>query len=241
MTRRRWIADAFDATQASLTGEHASHLSVTLRARVGQQFEIACDGVVRLGVITAVAVDRVTFELGDEIAAHEPHAIHVVAAICKFDRYEWAVEKLTELGATSIIPLIARRTDSHLAQAADKRVERWRRLTAQASEQSRRSAPPVLTLPTRLKALVGAQSPIPADAVKILLDENEKQIALKDLLPEETTAPVALALGPEGGWAEEEIALLHDNGWRSASLGATILRAETAAIAALAVARAQLG
>src|SRR5471032_2146850 len=135
MTRRRWIADKFSNDHASLLGQNASHLARVLRAKVGQTFEIVCGDVVRLGSVEFVSDERVEFVLAEEVSGTGERQIVLVAAIYKFDRLEWAIEKCTELGVTRIIPVIARRTDAHLATAASKRVERWRRIAHEAAQQ----------------------------------------------------------------------------------------------------------
>jgi len=231
MTRRRWIADQVSGNRAALTGAHADHLMRALRARVGQEFDIVANGVVRRGVVVAIADSLVDFELGEEIPA-APAAIHLtlLLAIFKFDRMEWAIEKCTELGVTRIVPVIARRTDSHLASASVKRVERWRRLVLQASEQSRRATPPDISDPIKLREAVTLHSEL-----KILLSEAEEQIHLFEMAHVPMAGATMLAIGPEGGWTEAELELFRKNGWLSASLGPTILRAETAAIAATAI------
>ena len=142
MTRRRWIADEFSGDRAALTGAHAAHLSRTLRARVGQQFEVACGDQVRRATVSSVQDERVEFTLGEDVAARKPVPITLLLAVFKFDRMEWAIEKCTELNVNTIVPVIARRTEKHLALAAGKRVERWRRIAREAAEQSRRTAPP---------------------------------------------------------------------------------------------------
>ena len=114
MTRRRWIADEISGNRASLVGEHADHLVRVLRARVGQEFDIVTPGSVRRGQLTSLTPNRVEFELGEKISCRESPEITLVLAIFKFDRMEWAIEKCTELGVARIVPLIARRTDSHL-------------------------------------------------------------------------------------------------------------------------------
>src|SRR5580658_4568684 len=138
MTRRRWLADEVSGDRAALVGEHANHLVRVLRARVGQDFDIATREAVRRGRITLVENDRVEFVLGEEISAGGLAEITLLLAIFKFDRMEWAIEKCTELGVSRIVPVIARRTDAHLAAAATKRAERWDRIARQAAEQSRR-------------------------------------------------------------------------------------------------------
>jgi 16S rRNA (uracil1498-N3)-methyltransferase len=210
-------------------------LSRVLRARVGQEFEIATGENVRRGCITRIDPDRIEFELGDEITTATAPDVTLGLSIFKFDRMEWAIEKCTELGATRIVPVIASRTETHLAAAASKRVERWQRIALQASEQSRRDSPPQIDQPVKLAAAVALPG-----AMRIVLAESEQQTMLKDLLHAHSPREIVLALGPEGGWTQSELELFRDAGWISASLGNTILRVETAAIAALAVTLSEL-
>ena len=236
MSRRRWIADEFSGDRAALVGEHADHLVRVLRARIGEDFDIAAGESVRRGRITSVKEDRVEFELGEEISAARMIEITLVLAIFKFDRMEWAIEKCTELGVSRIVPVISRRTDSHLAAASAKRVERWQRIARQASEQSRRTTPPEILPPIRFAdALTGAA------ALRIVLAESEERTLLRDVLKSNASASaIILAVGPEGGWTEDELQSFRQAGWISVSLGNTILRAETAAIAATAVVTSSL-
>ncbi len=251
MSRRRWIADEVDGDRAALVGEHALHLVRVLRAHVGQEFDIATGDRVRRGRVTSVrdgagnAEARVDFELAEELDERMEAALTVVLAVFKFDRMEWAIEKCTELGATAIVPVLARRTDVHLAKAAGKRVERWRRIAVQASEQSRRSSVPQIPDPVKLAAVLrdfGADANLSATdryepATRIVLAETENEVSLAELVGA-TEGPVVIAVGPEGGWTEEELTAFSKAGWKSASLGKNILRAETAAIAAVVVAKA---
>ncbi len=249
MTRRRWIADEFSSDRAVLTGDHAAHLARTLRARVGQEFEVACGGRVRRATVASVADNRVEFALGEEIGGSLAVPITLLLAVFKFDRMEWAIEKCTELNVTNIVPVIARRTEKHLAVAAEKRAERWRRIAREASEQSRRSVPPEIAVPVKLSEALQLpmfscaphQEEAAGAALRIVLDENEREASLADILQaHRNLQSVALAVGPEGGWTTDELRSFATSEWQwlSASLGETILRAETAAIAALAIARA---
>jgi 16S rRNA (uracil1498-N3)-methyltransferase len=237
MTRRRWIADEFTAEKAVLTGAHAAHLARTLRARVGQEFDVACGERVYRASISLVADDRVEFVLPEEVAAKaEVAPITLLLAIFKFDRLEWAIEKCTELNVTSIVPVVARRTEKHLAQAADKRVERWRRIAHEAAQQSRRVAPPQVSAPVKLADALQLQAQL-----RIVLAESERGATLSEILHvQDDVTSVALAIGPEGGWTDDELQAFEAAEWASASLGDTVLRAETAAIAALAITRADL-
>jgi 16S rRNA (uracil1498-N3)-methyltransferase len=229
MTRRRWIADEVSGNHATLVGSHAEHLSRVLRARVGQEFDIATGDAVRRGRITQIQPDRVEFELGEVVSAASPPHITLALSIFKFDRMEWAIEKCTELGVAGIVPLIASRTEGHLASAAAKRAERWRRIVRQAAEQSRRVSPPEIFQPIKIQDALTLPG-----STRILLSESEQEIMLKDVLQPAAT-DVVLALGPEGGWTDSELNQFRNAGWLSASLGDTILRAETAAIAAVAI------
>ena len=236
MTRRRWIADQVSGNRAILLGPHAEHLSRVLRARIGQQFDISTGNEVRLGRVTSISPERVEFELGEAVSLPASPQITLALSVFKFDRMEWAIEKCTELGVSRIIPVIARRTEAHLAAAAAKRVERWQRIARQAAEQSRQVSTPEITAPIKLKdaiALLGS--------TRIVLSESEDQTTLKETL--QSHAPggdVVLAFGPEGGWTDAELEMFRNAGWSVASLGNTILRAETAAIAAVAIALAEL-
>jgi 16S rRNA (uracil1498-N3)-methyltransferase len=234
MTRRRWIADELSGNHAALVGSHANHLSRVLRARVGQEFDIAVGVEVHRGRITRIEPDRVEFELGELVPVSIAPQVTLALSIFKFDRMEWAIEKCTELGVARVVPVIAGRTESHLATAAVKRVQRWQRIARQAAEQSRRSSPPKLSQPIKLRdALV-----LPGNS-RILLAESENNLMLKDALQSSDT-DVVLALGPEGGWTPGEVDQFRDAGWSSASLGDTILRTETAAIAAVAIVLSEL-
>jgi 16S rRNA (uracil1498-N3)-methyltransferase len=236
MTRRRWIADEVDGSRAILVGAHADHLSRVLRARVGQEFDITTGSGVRRGRVTAVAPDRVEFELGDELPVAVAVQVTVALSIFKFDRMEWAIEKCTELGAARIVPVSARRTEAHLAAAALKRVERWRRIALQSAEQSRRASPPEISPVLKLKEAAALPG-----SLRIVLSESQTEAMLRDVLQSRARASdVVLALGPEGGWTNEELRLFQEAGWISATLGNTILRTETAAIAGLAVVLAAL-
>jgi len=234
MTRRRWIADEISGSRAALVGDQAEHLVRVLRARVGQEFDIAAEGRVRRGRIVSITPEKVEFELGEELSAAVLPDITLLLAIFKFDRMEWAIEKATELGVARMVPLVAKRTDSHLATAAARRVERWRRIAREAAQQSRRAAPPEIVAPAWLRETLDYA----ADR-RIVLSVGEDQVSLKQAVVG-SKGTIALAIGPEGGWTGEEERSFREHGWIAASLGSTILRAETAAIAAVSVVTAEL-
>ena len=241
MTRRRWIAEHWDEATATIVGTQAQHLAQVLRAEPGMEADVVAGGHVFHAEVAAIALNgeasQVRFNLIAEVEAEPALPVTLVMAVFKFDRMEWAIEKATELGVAEVAPVIARRTEKHLAQAAAKRAERWRRIAREAAQQSRRSDVPRIQDPVPLATRVRAA----ASATRIVLAEQERTITLCSLMDEAVKAAgdemptIEIAVGPEGGWAPAEEALFDANGWRAASLGPRILRAETAAISALAV------
>jgi 16S rRNA (uracil1498-N3)-methyltransferase len=242
--RRRWIADTFTPAtghpaHAALTGDQALHLARVLRAEPGQIFDVVAAGFLHRAEITSVSPERVDFVLHEELESDTALPLHLYLAVFKFDHLEWAIEKATELGVARITPILARRTEKHLAQASAKRVERWRRIAHEASQQSRRTSVPVVADPIALKqALTLEHAPN-----RILLSETEQSLTLSTTLGAQGLASEtweglthALAIGPEGGWAPEEMSLFTQHQWTHVTLGPRILRAETAAIAAIAIA-----
>jgi 16S rRNA (uracil1498-N3)-methyltransferase len=240
MTRRRWIADRWTATTASLTGDQAAHLARILRAEPGQIYDVVSNGFLHRAEILSVSEAEVLFTLHEELESDAALPLHLLLAVFKFDHMEWAIEKATELGIARITPILARRTEKHLAQSALKRSERWRRIALEASKQSRRTDIPNIADPIPLKqALAEEKSP-----TRILLSETEQTLTLTAALKAATSlqqeSDTALAIGPEGGWTPEEMSLFTQHQWQPVTLGPRILRAETAAIAAIAIAATHL-
>ena len=240
--RRRWIADTWSPhtghpTHASLTGEQAAHLARVLRAQPGQIYDVVANGFLHRAEIATVSDTEVMFLLHEELEADAALPIHLLLAVFKFDHFEWAIEKATELGVARITPILARRTEKHLALAAAKRVDRWRRIALESAKQSRRTDIPEIADPAPLaEALARETAPI-----RILLSETEQSLTLAAALnqqPATDNLQLSLAIGPEGGWTAEEMSLFTTHNWTHVTLGPRILRAETAAIAAIAIAGA---
>jgi 16S rRNA (uracil1498-N3)-methyltransferase len=243
MTRRRWIADEWDDRSASLKGEQAAHLIRVLRAQAGMECDMVAGDRVWRAVISGVSGDAVRFTLLSEVEADPALPVTLLLSIFKFDRMEWIIEKATELGAERFIPMTARRSEKHLAQAAPARVERWRRVAREAAKQSRRSDVPVVEDVISLKAAVNIKAA--GLGLRFLLAEQERSRTLYGALQAalQTTMErpaVHFAVGPEGGWTAEEEGLFQSEGWQPVSLGPRILRGETAGITAMAVIAAML-
>ena len=232
MSRRRFFTDPPRAGIAELRGDEARHLTRVLRVEAGQRFEISDNQRVYLAEIAEARGDRVTFRVLEPID-WPPPPVRVVlcAALVKFDRFEWTVEKATELGVERIVPVEAARSEKGLFEAARKRSERWQRIARESSQQSRRAHLPEIAPAIGFPAALATEAQL-----RYFLDEATAPPLVR-LLPARRTAAdtVALLIGPEGGWTDAERAQAIAAGWQAASLGPQILRAETAALAALSV------
>jgi len=213
-----------------MAGETAHHL--------GRVYELSDGKRVWLARIEEVQRDRVEFSLAEELASGEPlFQTELLLSIVKFDAFEFALEKATELGVSRIVPLVAARSEKSLLAAAPKRAERWKKILLEASQQSRRLGIPELAPLTKLEAALSSHS----GRLKILLSERPEAPSLRGILEGQNPAAAVLAIGPEGGWADAELQRAETHGFREASLGRLILRAETAVIAALASLNYALG
>lgn len=233
MARRRFFVNDVHAGRAHVRGDEAHHLTRVLRVEAGQQYELSDNHNLYLARVETARKDQVSFEILEKLSAPEAsvHAI-VAAALIKFERFEMLIEKATELGAAVIVPFAAERSEKGLDRAAGKRVERWRRIARESSEQARRARLPDIAEPQSFTATLAV-----AAEIRIALDERPGTLPIFTALPakREPGATVALLVGPEGGWTDREREAFLEAGWRPVSLGRTVLRAETAAIAGLAV------
>src|ERR1051326_7647849 len=207
MARRRFFVDEIHSGHARIQGEDAHHLTRVLRVEPGQKYEISNNGSVYLAEIETARKDLVSFSVIEKLGA-------------------------PEAGVERLVPFMAERSEKGLERAAGKRLERWRKIAREASEQSRRSRLPSIVEPVPFPAATALEA-----GLRLALEEKECAAPILSALPRhrEPGATVALLLGPEGGWTDRERAAFSGKGWSPVSLGATILRAETAAIAGIAV------
>jgi 16S rRNA (uracil1498-N3)-methyltransferase len=232
LARRRFFVPAIHAGAAELRGEEARHLARVLRAEPGQLYEISDNHAVWLAEIAEAHGDRVVFRTIEPLAAPAfPVRITLCAALIKFDRFEWMVEKATELGVERIQPVEAARTEKGLFEASRKRSDRWVRVARESSQQSRR-----MRVPEILPALRFTPALATAADHRYFLEEGAAPPLLRALpVARPPSALVAVLIGPEGGWTDAERAAAAAAGWLPVSLGPQVLRAETATAAALAV------
>jgi 16S rRNA (uracil1498-N3)-methyltransferase len=236
MARRRFFVPEIRRGVAELTGPDAEHLVRVLRAEAGQIYELSDNQNLYLAEIEVARKSLVSFRV---TATLEPPApivsVTLVPALIKFDRFEWLVEKATELGVDAILPFEAVRSEHGLAQASHKRLSRWEKIALEASQQSRRVRLPLIEAAVRFEKRLQIEA-----NPRLLLDEAAAAPPILSCLPaaHSVVDRVALLLGPEGGWTEAERAQALAAGWLSCSLGPTVLRAETAAVAGIAVIQA---
>src|SRR5215467_2346448 len=229
--RRRFFVEQFVGNRAVMEGEAAHHLGRVLRAERGQLYELSNGHRVCLAQISDVKDDRIEFSLLEDLQTPQP-TLHttLLLSVVKFDAFEWALEKATELGVSTIVPLAADRSEKALLAAAPKRAERWRKILLESSQQSRRLRIPLLASPAKPESAFSSQP----EGLRVLLSERSEAPLLRSVLegPSPASSPVisVLAIGPEGGWTEGEFECAQRHGFREASLGPLILRTETAVI-----------
>lgn len=233
MARRRFFVDAIQQSRAVLAGEDARHLRQVLRAEIGQRYELSDNRAVYLAEVASLAKDRVSFRVLEEIAVPPPPVrLTLLLALIKFDRFEWALEKATELGVETVRPVATERSEKGLERAAAKRLERWRKIVRESSQQARRARLPEVLPPAAFGDVLAGGSPY-----SWFLEEQSGACPILAALParRQFSDAVRLLVGPEGGFTGAERARAREAGWTPVSLGPHILRTETAAIAALAV------
>jgi len=233
LARRRFFVDAVRDGRAELRGEAARHLTRVLRAKAGQLYEISDHSAAYLAEIVEAHPECAVFRVVEpiEMPAEPLLRVTLCAALIKFDRFEWIVEKATELGVERIVPVETALSEKGLRAASQKRAARWERIARESSQQSRRLRAPVVQPAVRFEEALAM-----AADYRYFLEEAGAP-SLYGILPAERTKPseAALAIGPEGGWTDAEREAAASAGWQAAGLGPRILRAETAAVAALAI------
>ena len=231
--RRRFFVDEVRSGRAEISGDDARHLTRVLRVEAGQRYEISDNRNVYLAEIETARKEHVAFRTIEKLPAPAP-AVRLIlcAALIKFDHFEWMIEKATELGVSEIVPVETLRSERGLERAAHKRVERWRRIALEASQQARRAFLPQVSEPESLREVLNSEA-----TYRFALDENPAARPLNVALPSarDPRDSVALLIGPEGGWTDDERIEFTAAQWAPVSLGPLVLRAETAALAALAI------
>ena len=234
MALRRVFVDSIAADVARVEGARAHHLHRVARLAAGERVEISDQKRAFSAVVKSARADLVEFDVQQELdpPGREIDVV-LLLSIITFSRFEWAIEKATELGVHTIVPLVAERSDRRLVAAAMKRTGRWRKIACEAAQQSRRLTQPEIENPVEFRAaLAKYQAP-----VRLFCDTDSPPLRqLLDERPFDSGSQPALLLfaGPEGGWSGQEREAAGEAGLTPVSLGSLILRTETAALAALA-------
>jgi 16S rRNA (uracil1498-N3)-methyltransferase len=234
MPRRRFFVPraAISAGSATLPADQAHHLRHVLRIKTGQEVEIFDgEGAGYAGVVEVRGrkVKVVSLVRVSEAPASAGRSIVLGAALIKAERFDWLIQKATELGVENIVPLETRFTDIRIREdRIESRVERWNRIAREASRQCGRDSVPAVSATLRFPEF--ASCPDLEGYRRFLCWEKCADRWSQGLLG---SARVVLAVGPEGGWDHEEVETAGRAGFCAFSLGSRILRAETAALVAV--------
>lgn len=222
--------------QVILTGEQARQVAQVLRLRPGERLVVLDNTGWEYEVrLTAVSRDQVTGDVVDRRTAVGEPVIHLTLymALLKREKFEWVLQKGTEVGVSRFVPVITQRTLAQDTEIKPGKQERWHKILTEATEQCRRGRIPALAAPMKLAdalAQHGAEMAlIPWEGVDAA---STKAVGLKGLFAGTIPASAALFIGPEGGFAPEEIELAKQHHVQPVTLGKRILRAETAALVA---------
>lgn len=245
MQRRRFYAspDEFDGQRVRLSPEESHHLLRVLRLTRGDPAYLF-DGCGREFQCSFVEVEgkravlEVVASLGDEVES--PLHLTLAQALTKGEKFDWIVQKATELGVSRIIPLASEHADLKLnREQADKRVERWQRISLEALKQCGRRRLVEITSPLTPAELLADSEERPG--VSLFFNERGGSSINEALDNITDKGAVAALIGPEGGWSDREIALLEARGCLAISLGRRVLRTETAALVAMTLLQHILG
>lgn len=231
--RHRIFVDAL-APEVTVTGDEFHHSVRVVRLRVGEEVELFDRaGNAARGTVHQLDRDSAVIATGPALPSREsPLAVHLAMAVIQLEKFELVLQKATELGVRSIIPMTTERVELRPERYANKR-ERWEKIVFEAVKQSGRAFVPAVEKTREFAEVLRQPGP------RILFDADAEPSELER--PQEVTLEVTLFIGPEGGWTDEELAAAREAGCLFQRLGPRRLRAETAAIAALSVIGSRLG
>ena len=230
---RRFFTDDIAGQTATITGDDAHHISRVLRMKAGDALSL-CDGAgyEYSAVISSISSDAVICALGErrESAVESPVHITLFQCLPKTGKMELIVQKCTELGVYSIVPVVSARCVVVPNKDFEKKRERYNRVALEAAKQSRRAMVPEILSLVELKKI----DPVAFDLFLIAYEDESGRTLKQALRAANAPKSIALLIGPEGGLEEGEVARLIQSGAISVSLGQRILRTETAGMAMLA-------
>ncbi len=241
MSRRRFYAapEDVDTKIALLSSEETHHLARVLRLKTGDE-AFVFDGCgreyrCRVSAIDSHARLEIIEELENEVESRA--SITLAQSLAKGEKFDFIVQKATELGVSRIVPLATDHADVKLREASrEKRVERWRRISMESLKQCGRRKSVEIASPVALDEFLKS-----SDAVMFVFSERGGQAINEALADVSDDSSVAALIGPEGGWSESELNRMEESGCRFVTLGPRVLRTETAAIVALALMQHAIG
>jgi 16S rRNA (uracil1498-N3)-methyltransferase len=216
--------------EVTITGDEFHHAARVARVRIGEEVELFDRaGNAARGTVHSLERDSAVIAVGEALPSREsPLSVHLAMAVIQLEKFELVLQKATELGVRSFIPMITDRVELRPERYANKR-ERWEKIVFEAVKQSGRAFVPPIEMPIAFADIVKR------DGVKILFDADAEPS------PIESFHDVTTLIGPEGGWDDEELRIARDAGCLFQRLGPRRLRAETAAIAAVSVVASRFG
>jgi 16S rRNA (uracil1498-N3)-methyltransferase len=228
--RHRIFVDAL-APNVTVTGDEFHHSVRVVRVRAGEEVEVFDKaGKVARGVVESLERDQAVIRVDEEIPSRESNGeIHLAMSIIQLEKFELVLQKATELGVKSFIPLVTDRIELRRERYAGK-LERWNKIVFEAVKQSGRSVVPAIEEP------VDFEEAVKRPGLKVLFDADQESSPW----PSSTDA-LTVFIGPEGGWSDDELQSARAHGCLFARMGPRRLRAETAAIVACAVIAARYG
>lgn len=229
------------SSSAFLDGEEHHHLSKVARIKPKEKVWLFDEqGTNYLARVEEITKERTRLAILERQIPPAPRVkITLAQALIKSKKMNSIIQKATELGVTTIIPVITARAVVRIEERAEKKLERWQKIIQAAAKQSKIHVLPSLSSPVTLEQLVGERD----DARKLILSESRGKY-LRDILVQgsdsggerkEPPSSVIILVGPEGGWTSKEEKFILDHGYEAVSLGKQVLRAETAALSSLAM------
>jgi 16S rRNA (uracil1498-N3)-methyltransferase len=226
--RRVFLAAVSDGdTDIELSPEESHHIGRVLRLSLGDTVAVF-NGRGQEWAATITFLDRsiARLRVGKEITTPvEPSMpVFLYQGLCRSDRMEWVIQKGAEIGLSGLFPLRTQRTETSFV--SDSRLSRWRRIALEACKQSGRRCLPYIG------DLTDLPGPVPKGELGLVLDPGPDSEPIRAILEQPAPSRVMLAVGPEGGFADQEVRELRSRGWAGAHLGPRILRTETAGVVA---------
>lgn len=240
---RRLFYKGLLADTIKITGSDAHHLMHVMRAKAGQLVTVVDDnGQVAAMEMVAFSDSAVTLQLKEHLAADTESPLKIMLAQCllKADKMDMVVQKAVELGAVGVIPISSQNCVARYdAKKGAARKDRWQKIADEAAKQCGRTAllkvRPIVTL---WQFIADMQA---NDSSLVFFYENENEQSAKEYLRSLKAKQIVLLVGPEGGFSLDEAKLIEEAGGKSVTLGPRILRAETAALTAIAVTQYENG